>query len=81
MKKSDRMLISVKVKANSKKESVVEEGDKLIVSVAKQPIEGKANERMIELLSEFFSISKSSIKVLRGKSSKNKIVQIERSKS
>lgn len=38
---------------------------------------GKANEKLIEILSEYFKISKSQIKIVSGFTSSNKIVNIE----
>ena len=38
--------------------------------------EGKANQALIELLSESFSVPKTSIKILLGKTSKKKLVEI-----
>ena len=40
------------------------------------PVENKANEKVIELLSEYFGVAKSRMKVIRGQSSRNKIIEI-----
>ena len=47
---------------------------KVYVTVA--PEQGKANKKMIELLSEYFNVSKSQVKILKGEISRNKIVEI-----
>ena len=52
-------------------------GDTVKVKVHAPPVGGAANEELIEVLSEKFSIRKSSIRILRGESSKNKVVEIE----
>jgi len=52
-------------------------GDALKIRVNAPPVGGAANEELIEILSEEFSIKKTSIKIIRGHSSKNKIVEIE----
>jgi len=52
-------------------------GDTVKVKVHAPPVGGAANEELIEVLSEKFSIKKSSIKILRGEASKNKVVEIE----
>ena len=69
--------IQVKIKPNSRKESV-EKGDDgiYIVRVNAPPIEGKANARLIELLAEHFSIPKSAIEIARGEKSRIKTVRI-----
>jgi uncharacterized protein (TIGR00251 family) len=68
------MKITVQVKPNSKKESV-ELGDNgvYIVRVNAPPVEGAANERVIELLAEFFKRPKSTIELLNGHRSKRKV--------
>lgn len=71
------MKISVKVKPNSKLEKVEEVGENKFILRVKAPAkEVKANEAVIKLLSEYFEISKSSVNILKGQSSKNKIVDI-----
>ncbi|MFA7654440.1 MAG: DUF167 domain-containing protein [Candidatus Magasanikbacteria bacterium] len=40
------------------------------------PVDGKANEALIEILAEYFNIPKSKIKIARGLTSKNKTVKI-----
>lgn len=48
------MKVTVLVKPNSKKESVTRNDDgSLTVRVNAPPVDGKANERVIELLSEY----------------------------
>lgn len=71
------MRISVRVKPNSKKEFVEKLGEnEYVVRVKAPPAEGRANAAMIELLSEYFDVAKTRFAVLRGASSKNKIIEI-----
>lgn len=69
--------ISVQVKPNCKKELVeqLENGD-LLVKVNVPPVDGKANKRVIELLSKYLKVSKSRINLLRGHKSKKKKFEI-----
>ncbi|MCX5714268.1 MAG: DUF167 domain-containing protein [Candidatus Omnitrophica bacterium] len=71
------MKISVKVKARAREEKVekIEEGN-FRVLVKAEAKEGKANQAVIELLSRYFDIPKSRITILKGHSSKNKILQL-----
>ena len=71
------MKISIQVKTNSKKESVekLSEG-KFIVRVNVSPIEGKANERVRELLAKHLGLPKSRIAIIHGHRSKNKVFEI-----
>ena len=40
------------------------------------PIDGKANDALIRLLSKEFHIAKTSIKIVRGEKSRNKVIEI-----
>lgn len=69
---------TVTVKPGSKKGPLVE-GDGqggLTVYVRERPVEGKANEAVIELLAEHFDVPKSHLEILRGHASRFKVVRI-----
>lgn len=67
------MTISVSVKTNSKIESVEEQSDgTYVVRVHVPPIDGKANERIRELLAKHFGLPKNSIEILSGTKGKKK---------
>lgn len=71
------MRVSVKVKANAKRNSVeVREDGGLLVSVTSPPVEGRANQKVIEVLSDYFRTPKKNISILQGRSGKHKIVEI-----
>lgn len=46
------------------------------IKITAPPIDGAANELLIALLSDYFSIPKNRIQLLRGYRSKNKVVKI-----
>jgi uncharacterized protein (TIGR00251 family) len=72
------MRISVRVKANACKNEVKQlDENQFSISVSAPPVEGKANEKVVELLAEYFHRPKRCITILRGKASKVKIVEIE----
>jgi len=72
------MKITVKVKTNSKNEKVKEiESEIFKVWVSAMPQKGKANKRVIELLSDYFKVPKTSINIVCGEMSKSKIIEIE----
>jgi len=72
------MKIFVKVKPNSKIEKVKKvDSNHFEVWVKEVPIEGKANQRLIEIMSEYFGIPKKNIVILSGQNSKNKILKVE----
>ena len=72
------MLIKVKAKPRSKKEGVKEiTKEYLEVRVNQLPEKGRANERIIELLAEYFNVPKSRVRLVRGETSKEKIFEID----
>ncbi|MFH1049146.1 MAG: DUF167 domain-containing protein [Patescibacteria group bacterium] len=52
------------------------DGELYKVYVTAAPEKGKANKKMIELLAEYFKVSKSQIRIVKGEISRNKIVEI-----
>ncbi|RMG74584.1 MAG: YggU family protein [Nitrospirae bacterium] len=78
-KRSKRgIIIEVKVEPRSSRAQVAGLlGEKLKVKLTSPPVEGAANKQLIEVLSKFFGVKKSSISIIRGQSSKNKTIEIE----
>lgn len=71
------MKVTVSVKPNSKQESVTALDDgTLVVRVNAPPIDGRANERVIELLATHFGRPKSALTLVRGSSAKKKVFEI-----
>ena len=69
--------IWVKVKASARKEGVTQlTGANYQVSVSAPREKGKANQAVIALLAEHFSLPKSKVAILRGHSASTKLVQI-----
>ena len=72
------MIINVKVKTNSKKNEITKTlDDSYIIKTTAIPENGKANQSVIDILSKYFKIGKNKIKILKGETSHNKIVQLE----
>lgn len=68
----------VKVKPNSKRQSIEEAADgSLIVYLKSPPVDGKANQELIALLAERFKVSKSKITIKSGLSAKTKLIEID----
>lgn len=68
----------IKVKPNSKHQSIQEEADgSLTVHLKSPPVDGKANEELIKLLAKNFNVSKSQITIKLGLSSRTKLVEID----
>lgn len=71
------MKINVVVKTKSKVEGVEKQKDgSYIVRVNTPPTEGKANKRVIELLSQHLNQPKSHIQLISGHKSKNKVFEV-----
>lgn len=70
--------IDIKVEPRSSQKSIagVMDNNVLKVKLTSPPVEGAANEQLIELLAEELKIKKSQIKVIRGHASKRKVVEI-----
>ena len=72
------MQISVKVKPNSKEQKIIEEVDgSLTIRLISPPVDGKANEELIKVLSKKYHIPKSYIRIKSGISSRQKLVEID----
>ena len=66
------LVIKIKIVPNSSKNDIIIEDGFIKVKVTAQPIENKANKALIEFLSKSFKIPKTSIKILKGETSKEK---------
>ena len=71
------MLISVYVTPNAKRARVVKVDENYFeVWVDERAVGGRANKRLLEILSEHFGIPKSRISILKGTKRRNKTIQI-----
>ena len=72
------MYIKVKVQPNSKKELFDKTSeDTFAISVKEKPIQNMANKRVIELLTDYFSVSRGDLKIISGHRSPSKIINVE----
>jgi uncharacterized protein (TIGR00251 family) len=72
------MRINVKTIPNSKKYQVEKISDDYFkVRVDAKAENGRANKRLVEILSEYFKVQKSSIVIAKGLKSRNKIIEIK----
>ena len=65
-------IIELKVIPNAKKNEF--KGNKVYLTAP--PVEGQANEALVEFLAEYFNVKKRQIAILRGQRSRNKTVKI-----
>ncbi len=71
------MKIAVKVSVKAKSAKVKDEDGVLKINVDALALKGKANKRLIEILSGHFGVPKSKISISKGLHSKNKIIEIK----
>lgn len=72
------MKIQVKVKTKQQESKVIQTGDfEYIVYVKTIPDKNKANEEVISLLTNFFSVNKIQIEIKSGKTSSKKLIVIK----
>jgi len=71
------MDITVRVKPGSRKGPLVEvDGDVTTVYLQQRAVDGKANAALMQVLAAHFGVSKSRITILRGHTSRVKVVRI-----
>ena len=71
------MLIRVRVTSSAKEARVTKTGESSFeVRVDERAVGGRANKRLLEILSEHFNVPKSSITIVRGARSRDKMVEI-----
>jgi uncharacterized protein len=68
---------AVKVHPRSRKNAITGVvGEALKLSLTAPPVEGKANQAVIEFFADLFAIPRSSVTIASGETSRNKVVRI-----
>ena len=71
------MRITVRVKPNARSTSVEKRPDgSYLVRVNAPPVEGKANEALVQILADYFDRPRSAIAIVRGSRGREKVVEI-----
>lgn len=70
-----RLMIKVIPRSSRAQIEVISAGE-LKVKVNSPPAKGRANRELIGLLAKHFGVSKSRIRIVRGESSRNKVIEI-----
>ena len=69
--------IKIRVIPNTKRPEIIELNDGTLKIKLKSPAhEGRANKELISVLSKHYNISKSNIKIIFGKKSRNKTIEL-----
>ncbi len=73
----EAMLVSVKVKPNSKRPRIEEDAaGALTVYLKSPPVEGKANEELIATMAGRYGVPKSRVRIKSGAGSRTKLIEI-----
>lgn len=68
---------AVKVQPRARKNAITGTvGDALKLALTAPPVEGRANQAVIEFFAELFAIPRSSVTIASGETSRNKIIRI-----
>lgn len=74
---AESVKISVRVRPNARKSEIVDFKDGVLqLKVAAPPVEGKANNELLEFLSKILGVSKSRLSVEKGMKGRRKIIGI-----
>lgn len=71
------MRINLKIVPNAKQEKIVPENDGYKVYIPAPAVDGKANAYLIKFLAGHFKVRKSAVTLVRGETSRHKVVDIE----
>ena len=75
---SETARLAVRIRPGAAASQVVEFRDNAWqIRIAAPPVEGKANDRLIEFLSGVLKVRKSAISIQRGHAARNKLLSIE----
>ena len=69
-------MLDIKVKTRASINKVTEQNGIVTVFTTSSPHKGEANQKVIELLSKHLKVSKSNIRITKGKKSKIKTIEI-----
>jgi hypothetical protein len=72
------MIINVRVSPRSSRALVQEANGAYRVYLTKPAVDGAANLQLVELLSGYFKVKKYNVRIIRGETSRNKTVEIDK---
>ncbi len=70
------MIVNIRVIPRARVQKIVADGDTLRVYTNAAPSDGEANTAVIKMLAKHYGVPKSSIKIVRGATSHDKVVEI-----
>lgn len=71
-----QIIFTLRILPNSSKNEIIKSEDVIKVKITSPPVDGKANKSLIEYLSKNFKIPKTSFKIIKGETSKDKTLMV-----
>jgi uncharacterized protein (TIGR00251 family) len=74
---SSGITFAIKVQPRARRNAIVGEfGEALKIALTAAPVDGRANQACVEFFADLFDVSRSSITIVSGQSSRNKVIRI-----
>jgi len=74
---SSGITFAVRVQPRARRKAIVGElGDALKIALTAPPIDGRANEACVEFLAQVLKLPRSSVTIISGQGSRNKVVRV-----
>ena len=75
---ADRVRFAVRVQPRASRSEIVGlHGDALKVRLSAPPVDGAANEALVELVADALGVAKRAVRIVSGESSRSKTVEVE----
>ncbi len=71
-----QIIFTLRILPNSSKNEIIKSEGVIKVKITSPPVDGKANKALIEYLSKNFKIPKTSFKIIKGETSKDKTLMV-----
>lgn len=71
-----QIIFTLRILPNSSKNEIIKSEGVIKVKITSPPVDGKANKALIEYLSKSFKIPKTSFKIIKGETSKDKTLMV-----
>lgn len=70
------MILNIKVIPGAKKNLLKEESAWIKVYLTAPPVDGKANDALVEFLAEHYGVRRSQLQIIKGLKSRNKVINM-----
>jgi uncharacterized protein (TIGR00251 family) len=73
----DGVSFAVRVQPRARRNAIIGElGDALKIALTAAPVDGRANDACIEFFANFLDLPRSSVTIVSGQSSRNKVIRV-----